>query len=252
MNVNEIVVTVVMIILALVFFNRYQFWRIPKPANWPRLLMYHSISAETATGMNTPPEKFEAQVAWLKQQGYRFCTVSELLVSQKTPTTKAIAITFDDGFANNYHQAFPILQKYQVKSTIYLAPDIADIDKLTPTQIAEMQLSGLIEFGAHSLSHVNLSQVSEVQARAEIIGSKARVEALTGQPCVSFAYPFGRYNEQAIAFVKEAGFTSAVTTKKKIIASMTQSALTIPRISTHGAMDKMQFYVAVTRGRYKF
>lgn len=236
-------------IAVLVAANRYQLWRIPKPSHWPRLLMYHSIENDEPTGMNTPPAVFEWQVAWLKKQGYYFCTVSELLT---TSQSKAIAITFDDGFANNYHQAFAVLQKYQAKATIYLAPDIADIDKLTPAQISEMQASGLIEFGAHSLHHVNLSQCNDVQAQTEITGSKQRVEQLTGQPCMSFAYPFGRFNEQTIALVQAAGFATAVTTKKKIIANLSRQVLTIPRISTHGAMSKLQFYVAVSRGRYKF
>jgi peptidoglycan/xylan/chitin deacetylase (PgdA/CDA1 family) len=241
---------VVLAIVVLVVANRYQLWRIPKPSYWPRLLMYHSIAPDAPTGMNTPPAIFEWQVAWLKKQGYCFCTLSELLAN--TAKTKKIAITFDDGFANNYHHAFAILQKYQAKATIYLAPDIAEIDKLTPAQITEMQASGLIEFGAHSLHHVNLSQSDAAQAQAEITGSKQRVEQLTGQPCMSFAYPFGRFNQQVVEWVKQAGFSSAVTTQKKIIANPQQSAFIIPRISTHGAMSKFQFYVAVSRGRYKF
>jgi len=55
-----------------------------------------------------------------------------------------------------------------------------------------------------------------------------------------------------VAWVQQAGFRSAVTTQKKIIANPQQQPLTIPRISTHGAMDKGQFYVAFSRGRYKF
>lgn len=238
------------LIVLLALANRYQLWRIPKPSAWPRLLMYHSIAHQTATGMNTPPNVFEWQIAWLARQGYRFCTVSELFADNTTD--KKIAITFDDGFANNYHQAFPILKKYQAKATIYLAPEIAEIDKLSPEQIAEMQESGLIEFGAHSLHHVNLSQLDDSQAQAEIAGSKQQVQQLTAQPCTSFAYPFGRFNQQTVALVQAAGFVSAVTTKKKIIAHLAAQALTIPRISTHGAMDKLQFYIAVSRGRYKF
>jgi peptidoglycan/xylan/chitin deacetylase (PgdA/CDA1 family) len=245
----NVVIWLIAIVLTLVVANRYQLWRIPKPKAWPRLLMYHSIAPKAPTGMNTPPEVFEAQIVWLKQQGYCFCTVTELLAA---PTPKKVAITFDDGFANNYHYAFSILQKYQAKATIYLAPHIADIDKLTPEQIKIMQASGLIEFGAHSMNHVNLTQVSEAQAQQEILQSKQQVEQLTDQPCESFAYPFGRFNAQVVQWVKQAGFSSAVTTKKKIIANPQQQPLTIPRISTHGAMDKGQFYVAFSRGRYKF
>lgn len=243
------VLVMVSALVVLILANRYQLWRLPKANSWPRLLMYHSIENEAATGMNTPPAKFDAQLASLKKQGYVFYTVSELLTSTQA---KAIAITFDDGFANNYHQAFPILKKYQAKATIYLAPNITTIDKLTPEQIREMQASGLIEFGAHSMTHLNLLQAPTGIAQAEIVSSKQQVEALTGVACHSFAYPFGRFGVETIELVKAAGFSSAVTTKKKIIARLTTQAFTIPRISTHGAMDNIQFYVAVTRGRYKF
>lgn len=245
----SIVIWFITVVLILAIANRYQLWRIAKPKAWPRLLMYHSIAPEAPTGMNTPPDIFETQVAWLKNQGYHFCTITELLAN---PSAKSVAITFDDGFANNYHYAFPILQKYQAKATIYLAPQIAGIDKLTPEQIKIMQASHLIEFGAHSVSHINLAQAPTEQAQQEIQQSKQQVEQLTGQPCYSFAYPFGRFNEQVVEWVKQAGFSSAVTTKKKIIASPSQQPFIIPRISTHGAMDKAQFYVAITRGRYKF
>lgn len=229
--------------------NRWQWWRVPKPAAWPRLLMYHSIAPEAPTGMNTPPEVFAAQIAWLQAQGYRFCTVSELL---RDPGPKAVALTFDDGFANNYEQAFPILREHGAKATIYLAPEIPEIERLTPAQIAEMQASGLIEFGAHSIHHVNLSTLDRAAALAEIAGSKAAVEALTGLPCTAFAYPFGRFSEETAALVREAGFSSAVTTKKNIIPQPSAQPYTIPRISTHGEMDMAQFRVAFSRGRYRF
>jgi hypothetical protein len=101
-------------IVLLALANRYQFWRIPKPRHWPRLLMYHSIANDTPTGMNTPPSVFEWQIAWLSKQGYRFCTVSELLAN--TSKEKKIAITFDDGFA------IIIIKPFRFSKNIKLKP----------------------------------------------------------------------------------------------------------------------------------
>ena len=103
-------------------------------------------------------------------------------------------------------------------ATIYLTPDIQGIEALSSSQIKEMQTSGFVEFGAHTMTHVNLTKADNDRAQKEIIQSKEAVEKLTGISCYSFAYPYGRYNEQHVQMVKNAGFTTAVTTKKAIAA----------------------------------
>lgn len=229
--------------------NRWQLWRMPRPASWPRLLMYHSIAPETPTGMNTAPETFIEQVRWLQRRGCHFCTVSELLES---PPPGSVVLTFDDGFANNYFHLFPLLEELQVKATIYLAPNIDGIERLSEAQIREMQASGRVEFGAHSMGHVNLTTLEAKSALWELTESRRVVANLTGAPCTSFAYPFGRFSEQTVQLARQAGFTTAVTTRKRVVEDPTLRPLEIPRISTHGAMDRMQFRVAFTRGRYRF
>lgn len=228
---------------------RYHFWRPIQPLDRPRILMYHSVEPGPGTGMNVPPAKFEQQLVFLKQRGYQTCTISELIDNPGPCERPTVALTFDDGFANNYEQVFPLLQKYQSKATIYLAPEIAGIHKLTPAQIREMADSGLVEFGAHTMTHLALLSADIDLAQTEILQSKAAVEQLAGLPCQSFSYPYGRYTPDHVAIVKAAGFTSAVSVRKAI--EPLGNLYEIPRIGIHGRADLLQFHIALTRGRYR-
>lgn len=232
--------------LLVVFLAHYNIWRPTRPADLPRILMYHSIESTTPSGMNTPPDKFEKHLRYLIKKGKHFVTVSELAQGTVTP---AVAITLDDGFSNNYTSLFPLLEKYECKATIYLAPEIGGIDKLSPSQIKEMQTSGLVEFGAHTMHHVNLTTLDDDTARNEIVQSKEAVEKITGVECKSFSYPFGRYEEKHVEMVKAAGFTSAVTTKKRI--EPIDRPYQISRLSINGKANMFQYYITLTRGRYK-
>ena len=236
---------------ALYISAHYNFWRPIRPKSLPRILMYHSIRkkpGDTHSELVVTPEAFEKQLQLLQSKDYKFLTISELLNS-KTNQDARVAITFDDGFKDNYEIAFPLLKKYGAKATIYLAPDINGIEKLSTAMIEEMANSGLIEFGAHTLSHCNLAKCDLKTANFEIEGSKAKVERLTGKSCEAFAYPFGRFTDDIAAIVKKTGFTSAVTVKKGI--SEIIDPFRIMRISVLRSTNIVQFRIALSRGRYR-
>ncbi len=228
----------------------YNFWRPIKNPGWPRILMYHNTSPdESACGMNIHPEILEKQIQYLIARSYKFLKISDL--PKITPNTKHVALTFDDGFASNYTYLFPILKKYQVFATIYLSPHIQAIEALNQAHISEMQASGLVEFGAHTLTHINLTKVDAALANQEIIASKRAVEQLTGATCLTFAYPYGRYEPRHLEMVQAAGFTTAVTTSKRIVAFKDSNPHALPRLSVSGKLNLLQFYLILSRGRYK-
>ena len=229
--------------------GRYAVWLPGRNPEWPRLLMLHRVTPATAaSGMNMPPARFEKLLQLLCKRQYVFVTVSELM--DAADRRRHIALTFDDGFADNYHYAYPLLKKYGVKATIYLAPDIPDIEKLGPAQIAEMAASGLIEFGAHTLRHVNLTRLSAAEAEHEIRDSRTKVAALAGS-CRSFAYPFGRFSVEHEKMVAAAGYDSAVSTRKAVELVDGSNRFRLPRISTNGVMDGVQMRIALAKGRYR-
>ena len=239
------------LIIAVVLFvlGRHMFWLPLRDRRLPRLVMLHQVTPnELPSGMNMPPDRFELLLQILQRQGREFVTVSELVASPQTPNQ--VALTFDDGFADNYEYAFPLLKKYQAKATIYIAIDIAEIKKLSPEQIGEMANSGLIEFGAHSVHHVNLTKIDDAQALQEIHNSKDIVQGMVGS-CRSFAYPYGRFEERHEAMVEAAGFSSAVSTRKKIEPISSANIFRLPRVSTHGKMSILQMKIALARGRYR-
>ncbi|MCP3867246.1 MAG: polysaccharide deacetylase family protein [Gammaproteobacteria bacterium] len=235
------------ILLLLWFLAHYNFWRPRAAPDLPRILMYHSVGPGEATGMNIPTGRFEQQLIQLQKSGFTALTLSEL--GSDMATEKPVALTFDDGFRNNYTQAFPLLRKYGMKATVFLSPDIEGIEKLGPEEIREMADSGLIEFGGHTMTHINLTTVDDETAKREIESSVESVAKLTGKPCRTFAYPFGRYQPKHVTMLKQAGIEMAVTVKKRI--RPLKNPLEIPRLSVHGKANKLQFHLILTRGRYR-
>ena len=238
-----------LVVAALLYvLGNYTFWLPFRSKKLPRIVMLHQVSPhDTASGMNMPPEKFEQLLQLLTRRGSTFCFVSEL--GQYQNQKNVVALSFDDGFMDNYLYAYPLLKKYHAKATIYLATQIEGIEKLSNTQIHEMANSGLIEFGAHTQHHVNLLKLDDQTAYQEMFQSKQDVEALVGK-CPSFAYPFGRFNEKHQKMAQEIGFKNAVSTRKKIEV-YGANQFNIPRISTHGAMNALQMRIALAKGRYK-
>jgi peptidoglycan/xylan/chitin deacetylase (PgdA/CDA1 family) len=96
-----------------------------------------------------------------------------------------------------------------------------------------------------------LPSTDDTQALVEIQASKDAVESLTGRPCLSFAYPYGKFSEKHVAMVAAAGFVSAVTTKKKIVPRRKFDPLCLPRLSMVGQMNRFEFWLTITRGRYR-
>lgn len=229
--------------------GNYTFWLPLRSAKLPRIVMLHQVTPHAeASGMNMPPAKFEQLLQYLVKKRAIFCFVSEL--DQYEGQSNVFALSFDDGFQDNYQYAFPLLKKYNAKATIYLATQIEGIEKLDTAQIQEMSASGLIEFGAHTQHHVNLLKLSDEEAFAEMQASKKDVEVLVGK-CPSFAYPFGRFNDKHQQMAKKIGFKNAVSTRKKVEPYTETNQFNIPRVSTHGAMNALQMRIALAKGRYK-
>lgn len=188
------------------------------------IVMYHYIEYVDRTkdpgraNLATPPNYLEREVNSLKQTGHTFLFAKDLpnIVShiQNIPP-KPVVLTFDDGYEDFYWNALPILKKYNVKATLYVIANFIGRRGLPPyltiKELEEIRDSGLVEIGAHTLDHAYLKGLKVDVVRKEIFGSKADLEKLLGIPIVSFAYPYGAFDKQALEITKAAGFTNAVS-----------------------------------------
>ena len=192
------------------------------------ILMYHHLSEDITNSEMVSPEQFEAQIRALSEAGYTGVSFDELqayvLRGEPLPE-KPVVITFDDGYRSNYTLAYPILQKYGMKATIfaigvsfgtdhYKDTDYAITPHFGAAEAAEMTASGLISIQSHtydmhqwppyetgSAVRENILQLSSeseeayVQALTEdFTRSRALLEDATGRPVDVLAYPAGQYS----------------------------------------------------------
>ena len=216
------------------------------------ILMYHSVAKGTNERVHpyfrtvTSPEVFEKQMAFLKESGYQALTLSEgVRLLQGLPARavkqpgscrealespmlsslvgRPVVVTFDDGFRDFYSTAFPILERYGFCGTVFLASGYIDKTFLTGRkclsvgEIRELVSKG-VEFGAHTVNHGQLIELSRTDIIYELGRAKEVIEQITASEVRLFSYPF-RFPEEDVAFTRqlgalllEHGYSAGVTT----------------------------------------
>lgn len=228
--------------------------------NWPAVvLMYHRINDVLPAGeLVVPAVKFRRQMEYLKQ----YCSVigiEELTnpVSKAKPfqdsvdvprlRLKKVVVTFDDGYRDNYLNAYPILKELGLPAMIFLTtgyigtlkkrPRYKDVpwrrDYLNWREVKEMAKCG-IEFGAHTVSHPHLSQLGPKEQKREIEESVRKIGIK------AFCYPYGEYNKDTMKILKELGVEMAFTVQPGINQKNTDP-LKIKRIGISG-LDSMAVF----------
>jgi len=182
------------------------------------VLMYHSVDEKAQeTKLSVSPANFERQMKFLSEREYNVVTLQELVETIEKGRgfpARTVAITFDDGYENNYTCAFPVIRKYNIPVTIFVIMDkVGREGYLSWRQIREMTESGLVSIGSHTFNHAYLPGVSDKgRLRIEIFKSKQLVRMLTGQENIFFSYPLGGFNEEIRRLAIEAGYTGACAT----------------------------------------
>ena len=197
------------------------------------VLCYHSVHPSKSIASATP-RLFEQQIEWLQEH----CDIVPYdsiprLISPSNRGRPVVAITFDDGYEDNYTYALPTLLAYRIPATVFVTTGLIDRDPriirrfsrlwrasdddvrgLSWTQLSEMREAGL-EIGAHTHSHPNLLKIEEHKVLEEIGNSKTKLEEHLKKPVRLFAYPFGKPRQhlsgRTIDLVASLGFESAAT-----------------------------------------
>jgi len=210
------------------------------------ILTYHSID-NSGSVISTSPTKFQSQMKYLHDKHFNIIPLNEMvkcIYERQTVPPKSVVITFDDGFKNFYSTAYPILKEYGFTATVFLVPgycgrnnqwdgqpkEIPVMDLLNWEEIMEMA-DNSIDFGAHTMDHVDLSKLMAEQAREEIVNSKQVIQKYLKKDVRLFAYPYGRLTKEIKDIVKN-NFSGACSVKLDF-ASLKSDIHSLPRIDMY-------------------
>ena len=259
----------------LAFCWRFAWWRRTVPYRHPRILMYHMVAPALPGGrfnkLRVPPAAFEGQRRPLVAEGWRFVFLSELSAgsggADEKADEKTVALTFDDGYRDNFLAAHPLLAKHGAKATLFLVADRCGRDwstaksprhadgelgreaKLRDADVRTMLVSGVWELGAHTRTHALLPSLDAAGRRREIAGGKADLEREFDAAVGSFAYPFGIFGQADREAVAAAGYRWAVTTNPGISKDLEAEAHALKRIKVSGKDGAFAFALRLRTGR---
>jgi polysaccharide deacetylase len=180
------------------------------------VLNYHMVN-RMFISLAIDPEDFDWQMKYLVDHGYHTISPDELyafLEGKGTLPDRPVLITFDDGYVDNYTNAYPILKKYNLKATIFIVTGFVSERKgyLTWDQLREMEQHG-ITAQSHTVTHAPLPELSDERIREELVVSKQQAEADLGHPIEFIAYPTGVHDLHIVGIAKEAGYKGGFTVK---------------------------------------
>jgi peptidoglycan/xylan/chitin deacetylase (PgdA/CDA1 family) len=209
------------------------------------VLLYHAFSDDEEPNRFVISKRvFARQMRLLSLLGFTVLTYDafvELLRDGRLPPPRTAVLTIDDGYADNGEIAAAILERHGFGATIFLvsgrlgavndwsdAAPLRGRELLTVSQIESLRKRG-IEFGAHTRTHPCLPDVADETVADEVESSRWDLEEALGIPVRTFAYPYGRLDDRAVAAAERTGFVGACTTDPRL-ARLDDHPLLIPRI----------------------
>lgn len=186
------------------------------------ILMYHYVAGnpnpkdKARDYLSVPPDKFEAQMLYLAQNGYTPITLDTLygiFNGQASAPGKPVVLTFDDGYIDFYTNAYPILRRFNFHAVSFIPTGLVGGSYyMNWNQIKEIAYSGLVVFEGHTVNHVSLTSLSYAAALKQLVDSKNVLQANTGYPVNFIAYPNGATNGWVQAVAQHAGYVGGAGT----------------------------------------
>jgi hypothetical protein len=222
------------------------------------ILMCHDISDQHAVAALSPAV-FQSGLARLRAAEFHTVTLEDVAeclrpsgcttsgqAERNAPRSlpkDAFALTFDDGCESVFSQAFPVLQQHGLSATVFLTvgdrpvtasearlPSATGCTMLSWGEIREMQRCG-IAFGAHTLTHPNLTRLPPDRAEAEICTSQAVIADALGVAVLTFAYPYGYYDDRTRDVVRQ-HFACACSARMGLV-SAASDPYALERVDTY-------------------
>jgi len=242
------------------FVSRHAFWRGVRSgtsrSGWLQttrgvpILMYHAFSSDEEDDRFVMPKRsFAWQMRILSLLRYRVVRCEDLAIALAEGSDlprRAVAITVDDGYLDNFGIVDRVLRRYGFPATIFLVSDrlgasndwddegaVAGRALLSSEEIERMRNGSGIRFGAHTRTHASLPDLDEGRIESEISGSREDLESALGAEVPSFAYPYGRYDDRTVDTVAESGFRGACTACPRRVR-IGDDPMMMPRIEIFG------------------
>ena len=229
---------------------------LPTPDGVPRrvvlpILMYHHVGVPDSGAdyirrdLSVTPARFEAQLRYLVERGYQPVTLTDLTmhlqVGRALPA-KPVVLTFDDGFEDQYTNAYPLLKRYGFVGTFFVITRFADEERPEYMSWSEIELlhANGMEIGSHSYTHPSLAGKSYDYLVWQVLGSREAIEARTQDSVRFFSYPSGQYDQLTIDVLRSAGYWGAVTVEAGSLQSA-EAPFEMKRIRVRGTYDLKDF-----------
>jgi peptidoglycan/xylan/chitin deacetylase (PgdA/CDA1 family) len=179
----------------------------------PILLYHHVAPTDNPSALTVSPQAFEQQMQALVDLGFQAITprqLSEALCCGLPLPERAVVITFDDGHADNFSYAFPVMRKHGLPGAMYVVANrTASPGFLTLEQLGEMVDAGW-EIGSHTMSHPDLVSLGPEEMRSELYDSRLFLEDSLGITIDSLAYPYGSFSPEMVQKVRGYGYSNAM------------------------------------------
>src|SRR6202140_1299871 len=225
------------------------------PVTYVPILYYHYIRINphprdrVGFGLSTPPAMFRAQMQYLANHGFHVISLHEAVVAIKNHSglpSHPVVLTFDDGYADFFTAAVPVLQSHGFTATSFVVSGrMGWGGYMTPSQVVAADSMGFT-IGAHTVDHVALAAQPPARATWEMKQSKLTLEGLLGHPVADFAYPYGSFNSYDMVQAKSLGFESAVSTLSGTVHSAGQLFL-LSRMRIGGGLP-LTYFAGVVGG----
>lgn len=189
-----------------------------------RILFYHRVSADRDE-LGLTPAKFARQMQELARRGWTAIDVGGVAraLDEGVDARRIVGLSFDDGYQDVADHALPVLREHGFGATVFISTGVTDgrarfgwYEGQQPAlmsweTIRELDREGVLRFEAHTVTHPNLLQLDDDDARREIAESKTELEARLGRDVDTFCYPAGLFGARERNLVAEAGFAIAVS-----------------------------------------
>lgn len=207
------------------------------------ILMYHNITDGEEDYMSVHKDKFREQMKFIKDNGYNVISLDDLYAyyTEGTPIDdKSIIITFDDGYWNNYMNAYPVLKEFGFKATLFMITSMIDQKLyLNKDRLREMDANGF-SIQSHTVSHLELNKMSYDQQFYELSESKKILEDILGKEIKYISFPYGQFNKDTIMITRKLNYNLAMgTVPEKAIRR--NGLYNLNRIAVFGNTNIKQF-----------